>query len=322
VSEASWFALTGGAVVWKEDDRGTLPSDIRVHRRSVGVNHAGTGLTVGRTTSTLGTSRTVAGVVAASGRTSVWAVRYYLVRGGEGTAQTLQVVSPYGRHTIRNASKYGEVTVGSARVLYRNAVSRKYHLYDTRTGKDTAFVAVSAALSGTHLVYAIASNRTIYEKNLATGAVVAVHRSTLKPPAEPRLYEIQVFAWGRYAGWVERRFEGVFQRDYDSGWASADGTEHRLPATEVVWALTDEGAITVPVHRNTATGIYFAATPTTAVFRSGIVYSLRSYGAATSAPATRLITLDHPVAGPQLGHGVLAWIDVHGRLQVRPRPGK
>ena len=46
----------------------------------------------------------------ASGGTSVWAVRYYLVRGGEGTAQTLQVVSPYGRHTISNAYLQGEVT--------------------------------------------------------------------------------------------------------------------------------------------------------------------------------------------------------------------
>jgi hypothetical protein len=90
----------------------------------------------------------------------------------------------------------------------------------------------------------------------------------------------------------------------------------------VLWALTDQGAVTVPVHGNRETGIYWTVTPTTATYRSGIVYSLRPYAAATSAPATRLITLDHPVAGPQLGHGVLAWIDVHGRLQVRLRHGK
>ncbi len=296
-SEAFRFALTGGSLIWSENDSSAAP--ITIHRRAVHPNSFGTAVAAG-TIHSLGTSKVSKGSIAAAGSSYVYATRYVNSTVGQNGGETLRVVAPSRTATITGVDRYMRVSLGDHRVLYFTDGTHA-RLYNLKTRHTSGFEATGAALRGNELAYC-GTDGVVRLKNLDTGAVrqVAVGVS---------LNQGEIYVRGQLVGW--NTWNGSYASYYRD--MATQLVPVQLPANESIWSLSDAGMILETLTDGKVGSSPFF--PTEGQLRNNTVdFLLRSYDDATT---TELLHADHLDAGPQAAAGVVAWIGQHGKLAAQ-----
>jgi hypothetical protein len=300
-TEVTGFALTDGAVIWVTNDKGAAAGAL--HRRTLSRNASHTGVTADAARKIADTNA-LRGTLTAAGKTIAYPTDLNNSAVGQNGGETLRVVTPHGKVTIRGVDRYLPVSLGAGRVAYYTG-ERSARLYNLKTGKTTKLAVTGIALSGHWLAYADTAG-TIRLKNLRSGAVRTV-ATGVQIVGDQLFVRGQVVAWNAYPA----EFGGHlgFYRDL-----AGNAGVVQLPTDVNVWQLSDAGI----VLEHTAAGpdATSPAFPGARAlrFHPAMTFSLQPYD---DGAAATLLVADYPVAGPQVAGNIVAWIDQHGRLRAR-----
>jgi hypothetical protein len=283
---AGAFSLTNGRIAYTADPAvaKTSPAVVSVLSRTLTTHaHHVTASPATRPAGQHGAEDGTSQLVAASGPTTVFQV-------GTGANAHLRIDSPH--HNANLNVDRGWTLVSSNRLLYSRG-GRKFRVYDIATGRTTLVLndpnrtTQNVALSGHYLSYST-TQAGVYRKNLRTGHTIRL----AEPHPKYRFPHTAVFASGDWVGWRVQRGAGVGVDDSYLRNVSTMAKPIRLP--HVLNALTSEGAVLNSASSGATT------------------YWLRGYGGHTRL----LLSTRSYVQGPQVQHGVVAWINANGNLKV------
>jgi hypothetical protein len=289
---ASWFTVTNGTVVWKETHH-SLRAPLAVQRRSVGLHHdhvkASAITTVGRTGS-------AHAPLSISGKSTLYAVN------SGAPNQTVIITGPGKTRRIHNLNQNFPANLSAHRVVFLR--KGQAHVLNLHNGKGLTIPAATAVISGKFVDY-VTPDGILKQRNLSTGSERTVTQG-LRPSAQ----DTDLFAFGKAVGW--NGFDAGDDGD-EAGYQSP-GKPITVLAHEGIWSLNDAGVITYPRSN-------FYGPPDSLVKPRDLYqfanesFSLRPYD---SNQEKIVLTGSYLIDGPQVSHGVMAWIDPGGILRARP----
>lgn len=307
-AEALSFSISDKSIAWTEDDGAPRGTALRVHRRSITTDGAGT---------RLGNTSTIAddaqrSSIAVSAAYTVYAVG---APQSHGWSHRLHVVSAGQSRTIEHVATKDDITLSGHRLLYAKS-ENEVAVVDLKNGATTTYTCMAADIDANQLVLAVRASDSdpwvanIREIDLDTGSerVVADGVNTYPIPT--------VFVHGSIVGWRDLAPDDPHfrPRSHYRDMTTEDPAV-TLPADQMIWNLTDAGVLieVMPGNPESSDFVYdsrMAYTPE-------IHFLLRPY---ESSEADPVLTGYYLKVGPEIAGGVMAWVDARGHLEARLIP--